>query len=104
MSGISGSVHVVPCVHVTVLAVPETIQEQSLVCASQLALVDLAGSERMARTGAGGERLREAGNINSSLMTLRRSVMILFVSYEAWMGAHGSSSHLWSPVVVCRFG
>nr|CAB3259096.1 kinesin-like protein KIF23 [Phallusia mammillata] len=50
----------------------DLLQEKSLICASQLSLVDLAGSERMARTGAGGERLREAGNINSSLMTLRR--------------------------------
>uniref|UniRef100_F7AYS1 Kinesin-like protein n=1 Tax=Ciona intestinalis TaxID=7719 RepID=F7AYS1_CIOIN len=50
----------------------DLLQEKSLICASQLSLVDLAGSERMTRTGAGGERLREAGNINSSLMTLRR--------------------------------
>uniref|UniRef100_H2YQY8 Kinesin-like protein n=1 Tax=Ciona savignyi TaxID=51511 RepID=H2YQY8_CIOSA len=50
----------------------DLLQERSLICASQLSLVDLAGSERMARTGAGGERSREAGNINSSLMTLRR--------------------------------
>lgn len=38
---------------------------------SQLSLVDLAGSERTARTGNTGERLREAGNINNSLMNLR---------------------------------
>ncbi|XP_076802728.1 kinesin-like protein KIF23 isoform X2 [Clavelina lepadiformis] len=50
----------------------DLLQEKSLIGVSQLSLVDLAGSERMGRTGAGGERLREAGNINSSLMTLRR--------------------------------
>ncbi|XP_039267147.2 kinesin-like protein KIF23 [Styela clava] len=50
----------------------DLLQDKSLICVSQLSLVDLAGSERLARTGAGGERLREAGNINSSLMTLRR--------------------------------
>ena len=50
----------------------DLLQEKSLICVSQLSLVDLAGSERMGRTGAGGDRLREAGNINSSLMTLRR--------------------------------
>ena len=50
----------------------DILQEKSLICVSQLALVDLAGSERLKRTGAGGDRLREAGNINSSLMTLRR--------------------------------
>ena len=50
----------------------DLLQEKSLICVSQLSLVDLAGSERTCRTGAGGSRLREAGNINSSLMTLRR--------------------------------
>ncbi|XP_065178180.1 kinesin-like protein KIF23 isoform X2 [Sycon ciliatum] len=38
---------------------------------SQLSLVDLAGSERAVRTQNVGERLREAGNINQSLMVLR---------------------------------
>ena len=38
---------------------------------SQLSLVDLAGSERTSRTNSAGDRLREAGNINASLMVLR---------------------------------
>lgn len=38
---------------------------------SQLSLVDLAGSERTSRTKSAGDRLREAGNINKALMTLR---------------------------------
>jgi RNA polymerase-binding transcription factor DksA len=33
-------------------------------------MVDLAGSERVDQTGASGERLREARNINKSLATL----------------------------------
>ncbi|KAM7395801.1 hypothetical protein PAMA_007203 [Pampus argenteus] len=37
---------------------------------SKLSLVDLAGSERAAKTGAGGERLKEGSNINKSLSTL----------------------------------
>ena len=42
---------------------------------SQLALVDLAGSERASRTGNGaGQRIREAGNINNSLMALRECI------------------------------
>ena len=41
---------------------------------SQLALVDLAGSERTSRTGNTGSRLKEAGNINNSLMTLRSCI------------------------------
>ncbi|KAF6214487.1 hypothetical protein GE061_009230 [Apolygus lucorum] len=38
---------------------------------SQLSLVDLAGSERTNRTKNTGLRLKEAGNINNSLLTLR---------------------------------
>lgn len=41
------------------------------VSVSQLSLVDLAGSERTSRTQSAGDRLREAGNINASLMVLR---------------------------------
>lgn len=37
---------------------------------SRLSIVDLAGSERIANTGLAGERLKEAGNINKSLMCL----------------------------------
>lgn len=41
---------------------------------SQLNLVDLAGSERVSQTGAMGERLKEGGNINRSLMTLSQVI------------------------------
>ena len=37
---------------------------------SRVHMVDLAGSERVDQTGASGERLREAKNINKSLATL----------------------------------
>lgn len=37
---------------------------------SRINLVDLAGSERQKLTGAAGERLKEAGNINKSLSQL----------------------------------
>ena len=43
---------------------------QVAVLAAQLNLVDLAGSERVGKTGAAGERLNEAANINKSLLTL----------------------------------
>jgi hypothetical protein len=39
--------------------------------------VDLAGSERVSRTGATGNTLSEASNINTSLMALRRCVEAL---------------------------
>ena len=45
--------------------------------ASSLHFVDLAGSERQNRTKAAGDRLKEAGNINNSLMTLRRCIEAL---------------------------
>jgi kinesin family protein 20 len=35
---------------------------------SRLAIVDLAGSERTRNTATSGDRLKEAGNINKSLM------------------------------------
>nr|DBA31879.1 TPA: hypothetical protein GDO54_007638 [Pyxicephalus adspersus] len=53
------------------------LQEKEQVAVSQLSLVDLAGSERTNRTKAEGNRLREAGNINQSLMTLRTCIEIL---------------------------
>ena len=53
------------------------MQDKRVVCVSQLSLVDLAGSERLNRTKNTGQRLREAGNINNSLMTLRSCLEIL---------------------------
>ncbi|XP_061671357.1 kinesin-like protein KIF23 isoform X2 [Syngnathoides biaculeatus] len=53
------------------------MQDKNQVNVSQLCLVDLAGSERTSRTRAEGNRLREAGNINQSLMTLRTCMEVL---------------------------
>ncbi|XP_015598667.1 kinesin-like protein KIF23 [Cephus cinctus] len=55
----------------------QVVQDKRVVCISQLSLVDLAGSERTNRTKNTGQRLREAGNINNSLMTLRSCLEIL---------------------------
>ena len=44
---------------------------------SKLAIVDLAGSERALKTRATGERLKEASNINVSLMNLGRCLEAL---------------------------
>ncbi|XP_064422153.1 kinesin-like protein KIF23 [Latimeria chalumnae] len=53
------------------------LQDKDQIAVSQLSLVDLAGSERTNRTKAEGSRLREAGNINQSLMTLRTCIEVL---------------------------
>ncbi|XP_038058340.1 kinesin-like protein KIF23 isoform X2 [Patiria miniata] len=55
----------------------EVLQDKDQVCVAQLSLVDLAGSERTGRTQNSGDRLREAGNINASLMTLRTCIEVL---------------------------
>ncbi|XP_053283808.1 kinesin-like protein KIF23 isoform X2 [Pleuronectes platessa] len=53
------------------------LQDKNQVTVSQLCLVDLAGSERTGRTGAEGTRIREAGNINQSLLNLRTCMEVL---------------------------
>ncbi|KAK8741573.1 hypothetical protein OTU49_002277, partial [Cherax quadricarinatus] len=55
----------------------EVLQEKAALSISQLSLVDLAGSERNSRTRAKGGRVKEAGNINNSLMTLRSCIEVL---------------------------
>lgn len=55
----------------------EVDQNKENICISQLSLVDLAGSERTSRTNNTGERVREAGSINNSLMTLRNCLEVL---------------------------
>lgn len=55
----------------------EVVRDSKFMTVSQLALVDLAGSERVSRTKNIGDRLREAGSINNSLMALRNCIDIL---------------------------
>ncbi|RMX60002.1 hypothetical protein pdam_00001163 [Pocillopora damicornis] len=55
----------------------EVLQDKNQIAVATLSLCDLAGSERTNRTRAGGDRLREAGNINASLMTLRTCMEVL---------------------------
>ena len=43
----------------------------------RLSFVDLAGSERYSKTHSKGDRLKEAGNINTSLMTLGKCLEYL---------------------------
>ncbi|XP_064077220.1 LOW QUALITY PROTEIN: kinesin-like protein KIF23 [Macrobrachium nipponense] len=55
----------------------DIITDRNCITVSQLSLVDLAGSERNTRTKATGDRVKEAGNINNSLMTLRACIETL---------------------------
>ncbi len=52
-------------------------RDSSTVLRSRLHLVDLAGSERQKASGAAGERLKEASNINKSLSALGHVIMTL---------------------------
>ncbi|MEQ2169257.1 hypothetical protein GOODEAATRI_023221 [Goodea atripinnis] len=49
----------------------------------RLALCDLAGSERCSRTHNTGERLKEAGNINGSLLTLGKCINAMRLNQNA---------------------
>lgn len=53
------------------------LRDRDLIGISQLSLCDLAGSERTSRTKADGDRIRQAGHINNSLMTLRSCIETL---------------------------
>ncbi|XP_029558806.1 kinesin-like protein KIF20B isoform X4 [Salmo trutta] len=55
---------------------------------SELSLCDLAGSERCAKTQNKGERLKEAGNINTSLMTLGKCINTLRQSQQSKLPQH----------------
>lgn len=49
-------------------------ENPSVAKVTMLSLCDLAGSERACKTNSTGDRLKEAGNINTSLMTLGRCI------------------------------
>ncbi|XP_020592700.1 kinesin-like protein KIN-12F [Phalaenopsis equestris] len=51
---------------------------------ARLNLVDLAGSERQKTSGAEGDRLKEASNINKSLSTLGHVIMVLADLANGW--------------------
>uniref|UniRef100_A0A8C7H5S1 Kinesin family member 20Bb n=1 Tax=Oncorhynchus kisutch TaxID=8019 RepID=A0A8C7H5S1_ONCKI len=55
---------------------------------SELSLCDLAGSERCAKTQNKGVQLKEAGNINSSLLTLGKCINALRLNQQAKFQQH----------------
>lgn len=52
-------------------------QDDGSVKTGKLFLVDLAGSEKIGKTGAQGQTLEEAKNINKSLTTLGKVIVAL---------------------------
>ncbi|CAM9261420.1 unnamed protein product [Ectocarpus fasciculatus] len=59
---------------------------------SKICLVDLAGSERANATGAKGDRLREAANINKSLSTLGDVIKALAKKANSGRGSGGGGA------------
>ncbi|KAJ1926907.1 Kinesin- motor protein [Tieghemiomyces parasiticus] len=59
---------------ITVHITESSPENQGLVKIGKLNLVDLAGSENIGRSGAENKRVREAGKINQSLLTLGRVI------------------------------
>ena len=64
---------------------PDPDSGESHICVGKLNLVDLAGSERQAKTGATGDRLKEATKINLSLSALGNVISALV---EGGKGSH----------------
>ncbi|XP_034952059.1 osmotic avoidance abnormal protein 3-like [Chelonus insularis] len=78
MNASSSRSHAVLTISLEALAMNEgTSQQGGAVRRGRLHLVDLAGSERQARTGATGERLKEAASINLSLSALGNVISAL---------------------------
>ncbi|XP_032719529.1 kinesin-like protein KIF17 [Lontra canadensis] len=67
--------HSIFTISIEIYAVDERGQDH--LCAGKLNLVDLAGSERQSKTGATGERLKEATKINLSLSALGNVISAL---------------------------
>ncbi|XP_046712185.1 kinesin-like protein KIF20B isoform X2 [Silurus meridionalis] len=61
----------------------EDVASLSVQSVSELSLCDLAGSERCGKTQNKGDRLKEAGNINTSLLSLGKCINALKGSQQA---------------------
>lgn len=68
------------------------VDEPHYATVSRLSLVDLAGSERHASTKTSGAQLREASNINRSLMTLSQCIKDI-----RWNQQHGRGAQRMPP-------
>ncbi|KAG2205989.1 hypothetical protein INT47_005307, partial [Mucor saturninus] len=79
MNQTSSRSHSIFTIHVVKCPIMEEfiIEDPHCVTVSKLSIVDLAGSERYKNTNSTGQRLKEAGNINKSLMVLGQCMEVL---------------------------
>ncbi|KAG2237930.1 hypothetical protein INT48_002491, partial [Thamnidium elegans] len=90
MNKTSSRSHSIFTIHVVKCPIDENnfvIEDPNYAVVSKLSIVDLAGSERYKNTNSSGQRLKEAGNINKSLMVLGQCMEVLRVNQiKAEMG------------------
>ncbi|XP_073096816.1 kinesin-like protein KIF20B isoform X3 [Manis javanica] len=73
---------------IRILQIEEDSEMPRVIRVSELSLCDLAGSERSMKTQNEGERLRETGNINTSLLTLGKCINVLKNSEKSKFQQH----------------
>lgn len=77
MNAVSSRSHAVLTLALEAIAINDDAKKDGNVRKGRLHLVDLAGSERQSRTGAAGDRLKEAASINLSLSALGNVISAL---------------------------
>ncbi|XP_073974732.1 osmotic avoidance abnormal protein 3-like isoform X4 [Rhodnius prolixus] len=77
MNADSSRSHSIFSISIEMMSVDKNGEHDGLIRKGKLSLVDLAGSERQAKTGAHGERLKEASKINLSLSALGNVISAL---------------------------
>ncbi|GAA5799584.1 hypothetical protein HPULCUR_005000 [Helicostylum pulchrum] len=94
MNQTSSRSHSIFTIHVVKCPIDENnfvIEDPNYAIVSKLSIVDLAGSERYKNTNSSGQRLKEAGNINKSLMVLGQCMEVLRVNQiKAEMGKNAA--------------
>ncbi|XP_072196291.1 kinesin-like protein KIF20B [Excalfactoria chinensis] len=66
----------------------EDLEKPRVTRVNELSLCDLAGSERNTKTRNEGDRLKESGNINASLLTLSKCISALKISQQSKVQQH----------------